>query len=234
MSEATAKLLRRAGVDFAILGPSEMCTGDSARRSGNEYLFQMLATENINNLNEMGVQKIVTQCPHCFNALSNEYPQYGGNWEVLHHTQFLEELVESGALDLSEARLDERIVYHDSCYLGRHNDIYMSPRNVIGTLSGVEIVEAPRNGNEGMCCGAGGARMWMEETIGTKVNDERSEELINTGASRIATACPFCYVMIDDGVKGQGFEEDQIKVADISIHLVEALEAGQSEPTPSD
>ena len=234
VSEATAKLLRRAGVDFAILGPSEMCTGDSARRSGNEYLFQMLATENINNLNEMGVQKIVTQCPHCFNALSNEYPQYGGNWEVLHHTQFLEELVESGALDLSEARLEERIVYHDSCYLGRHNDIYMSPRNVIGTLSGVEIVEAPRNGNEGMCCGAGGARMWMEETIGTKVNDERSEELINTGASRIATACPFCYVMIDDGVKGQGFEEDQIKVADISIHLVEALEAGQSEPTPSD
>ena len=229
VSEATSKLLRRAGVDFAILGPAEMCTGDSARRSGNEYLFQMLATENINSLNEMGVRKIVTQCPHCFNTLKNEYPQYGGNWEVLHHTQFLEELVESGALDLSEARLEERIVYHDSCYLGRHNDVYMSPRNVIGNLGGVEIVEAPRNGNNGMCCGAGGARMWMEETIGTKVNDERSQELIDTGASRIATACPFCYVMIDDGVKAQGFEEDQIKVADISIHLIEALEATEAQ-----
>ena len=229
VSEATAKLLQRAGVDFAILGPAEMCTGDSARRSGNEYLFQMLATQNINSLNEMGVQKIVTQCPHCFNTLKNEYPQYGGNWEVLHHTQFLEELVESGALDLSEARLDERIVYHDSCYLGRHNDVFMSPRNVIGNLSGVEIVEAPRNGTNGMCCGAGGARMWMEETIGTKVNDERSQELVATGASRIATACPFCYVMIDDGVKAHGLEEDAVRVADISIHLVEALEAGTSE-----
>ena len=234
VSEATTKLLKRAGVDFAILGASEMCTGDSARRSGNEYLFQMLASENVNNLNEMGVQKIVTQCPHCFNTLKNEYPQYGGNWEVIHHTQFLEELVESGALDLSEAKLDERIVYHDSCYLGRHNDVYMSPRNVIGNLSGVEIVEAPRNGTKGMCCGAGGARMWMEETIGTKVNDERSEELINTGASRIATACPFCYVMIDDGVKGKGFEEDQVKVADISIHLVEALEAADADTVIAD
>ena len=234
VSEATTKLLKRAGVDFAILGASEMCTGDSARRSGNEYLFQMLASENVSNLNEMGVQKIVTQCPHCFNTLKNEYPQYGGNWEVIHHTQFLEELVESGALDLSEAKLDERIVYHDSCYLGRHNDVYMSPRNVIGNLSGVEIVEAPRNGTKGMCCGAGGARMWMEETIGTKVNDERSEELINTGASRIATACPFCYVMIDDGVKGKGFEEDQVKVADISIHLVEALEAADADTVIAD
>ena len=234
VSEATTKLLKRAGVDFAILGASEMCTGDSARRSGNEYLFQMLASENVSNLNEMGVQKIVTQCPHCFNTLQNEYPPYGGNWEVIHHTQFLEELVESGALDLSEAKLDERIVYHDSCYLGRHNDVYMSPRNVIGNLSGVEIVEAPRNGTKGMCCGAGGARMWMEETIGTKVNDERSEELINTGASRIATACPFCYVMIDDGVKGKGFEEDQVKVADISIHLVEALEAADADTVIAD
>ena len=141
----------------------------------------------------------------------------------------MEELVESGALDLSEARLDERIVYHDSCYLGRHNDVFMSPRNVIGNLSGVEIVEAPRNGTNGMCCGAGGARMWMEETIGTKVNDERSQELVATGARRIATACPFCYVMIDDGVKAHGLEEDAVRVADISIHLVEALEAGTSE-----
>jgi Fe-S oxidoreductase len=224
VSEATANLLRRAGVDFAILGSSEMCTGDSARRSGNEYLFQMLAAQNINTLNEMGVQKIVTQCPHCFNTLKNEYPQYGGKWEVIHHSQFLEDLVESGALDLSAAKLEERVVYHDSCYLGRHNDVYMAPRNVIGSLGGVEIVEAPRNGTKGMCCGAGGARMWMEETIGTKVNDERSQELLDTGATRIATACPFCYIMIDDGVKAHGVEEDQVKVADVSIHLLDALE----------
>ena len=177
----------------------------------------------------MGVQKIVTQCPHCFNTLKNEYPQYGGNWEVIHHTQFLEELVESGALDLSEAKLDERIVYHDSCYLGRHNDVYMSPRNVIGNLSGVEIVEAPRNGTKGMCCGAGGARMWMEEDIGPKVNDVRAKELVETGASRIATACPFCYIMMDDGVKAAGKEEDEVRVADLAIHLVEALEAGEQQ-----
>ncbi len=231
VSVATAKLLQRAGVDFAILGPAEMCTGDSARRAGNEYLFQMLALQNIESLNEMGVRKIVTQCPHCFNTLANEYPQYGGNWEVIHHSQLLEELVTSGALDLSQARLDERVVYHDSCYLGRHNDVYLAPRKVIGSLAGVEIVEAPRNGNNGMCCGAGGARMWMEETIGTKVNDERSKELLDTGADRIATACPFCYIMIDDGVKGHGVGEDTVKVADISIHLIDALEAGGAMPT---
>jgi Fe-S oxidoreductase len=184
----------------------------------------MLAAQNINTLNEMGVQKIVTQCPHCFNTLKNEYPQYGGKWEVIHHSQFLEDLVESGALDLSSAKLEERVVYHDSCYLGRHNDVYMAPRNVIGSLGGVEIVEAPRNGTKGMCCGAGGARMWMEETIGTKVNDERSQELLDTGATRIATACPFCYIMIDDGVKANGVEEEQVKVADVSIHLLDALE----------
>jgi len=228
VSVATAKLLQRAGVDFAILGPGENCTGDSARRSGNEYLFQMLAAENITALNGMGVRKIITQCPHCFNTLRNEYPQYGGNWEVIHHAQFLEQLVADGRLDLSQARLDERVVYHDSCYLGRHNDVYLAPRNVIGSLGGVEIVEAPRNGTKGMCCGAGGARMWMEETLGTKVNDERSRELLDTGADRIATACPFCYIMIDDGVKGHGVEDDQVKVADISIHLIDALEASEN------
>lgn len=228
VTQATAKLLKRAGIDFAILGPSEMCTGDSARRAGNEYVFQMLATQNTEMLNEMGVKKILTQCPHCFNTLGNEYPQLGGNYEVIHHSQFLERLVTNGQLDLSSARLDERIVYHDSCYLGRHNDVYMAPRRVIGDLAGVELVEAPRNGTKGMCCGAGGARMWMEETIGTKVNDERAAELVATGASRIATACPFCYIMIDDGVKANGVEDDAVKVADISIHLIDALEAGET------
>jgi Fe-S oxidoreductase len=219
-----AKLMQRAGVDFAILGPSENCTGDPARRSGNEYIFQMLAMQNVEALNGMAVQKIVTQCPHCFNTLANEYPQLGGNYEVVHHSQLLEWLIAEERLDLSDARLDERVVYHDSCYLGRHNDVYLAPRRVIGSLGGIEIVEAGRNGTKGMCCGAGGARMWMEETIGKKVNDERSQELIATGASRIAVACPFCYIMIDDGTKAAGKEEDEVRVADISMHLLEALE----------
>jgi Fe-S oxidoreductase len=184
----------------------------------------MLATQNIETLDRMGVRKIITQCPHCFNTLQNEYPQLGGNYEVIHHSQLLEQLVESGQLDLTDAKLEERVVYHDSCYLGRHNDVYVAPRKVIGSLKGIEIVEAPRNGTKGMCCGAGGARMWMEEHVGKQVNVERSQELLATGASRIATACPFCYIMIDDGVKGQGVEDDQVRVADIAIHVLEALE----------
>ena len=233
VSEAMAKLMRRAGLDFAILGSNEMCTGDPARRSGNEYIYQMLAMQNIETLNTMGVKKIVTQCPHCFNTLGNEYPQLDGHYEVIHHTQLLENLIADGKLDMSRARLDERIVYHDSCYLGRHNDIYMSPRKVIGSLGGVEIVEAPRNGTKGMCCGAGGARMWMEESIGTKVNDERSRELVATGADRIATACPFCYVMMDDGVKAASTEDDGPKVADIAMHVLEAIEAGEAREASS-
>ncbi|MER3452547.1 MAG: iron-sulfur protein [Acidimicrobiia bacterium] len=227
VSVATAKLLQRAGIDFAILGPSELCTGDPARRSGNEYLFQMLATQNIETMNQMGVRKIITQCPHCFNTLKNEYPQLGGNYEVVHHSQFLEWLIETGRLDLGGARLEERVVYHDSCYLGRHNDIYLAPRRVLGSLAGIEIVEAPRNGTRGMCCGAGGARMWMEEHTGTKVNTERSRELLATGATRVATACPFCYVMMDDGVKEHG--RDDVVVADISMHLLEAIEEAAPE-----
>ncbi len=227
VTQAMAKLLRRAGIDVAILGPSEMCTGDPARRSGNEYLFQMLAMPNVEMLNGMGVRKIITQCPHCFNTLKNEYPQLGGHYEVVHHSQFLEQLIETGRLDLAGATLEERVTYHDSCYLGRHNDVYLAPRKVIGKLKGIDIVEMPRNGVQGMCCGAGGARMWMEETIGEKVNDARAKEAIATGATRIATACPFCYIMLDDGVKGQGFEEDQIRVADISMHLLEAIERGE-------
>ena len=228
VTQAMAELMTRAGVDFAILGPAENCTGDSARRSGNEYLFQMLASQNIEALNTMGVKKIVTQCPHCFNTLANEYPQLGGHYEVVHHSQFLEWLVDEGRLDLSDARLEERVVYHDSCYLGRHNDIYKAPRKVLGRLGGIQIVEAERNGTKGMCCGAGGARMWMEETIGEKVNDVRARELIDTGASRVATACPFCFIMIDDGVKAAGVEDDEVRVADIAIHVLEAIETGEA------
>ena len=227
VTQAMAKLLRRAGISVAILGPSEMCNGDSARRSGNEYLFQMLAIPNIEMLNGMGVKKIITQCPHCFNTLKNEYPQLGGNYELVHHSQLLESLIASGQLDVSQATLEERLTYHDSCYLGRHNDVYLAPRKVVGSIKGIEIVEMPRNGTKGMCCGAGGARMWMEENIGTKVNDERAREAIETGASRVATACPFCYIMPDDGVKAAGVEESDVKVADIAIHLLDAIEAGE-------
>jgi Fe-S oxidoreductase/nitrate reductase gamma subunit len=227
VTQAMAKLLARAGIDFGILGPSEMCTGDPARRSGNEYLFQMLAMPNIEMMNGMGVKKVITQCPHCFNTLKNEYPQLGGHYEVVHHSQFLEWLIDTGKLDVSLASLEERVTYHDSCYLGRHNDVYLAPRKVIGNLKGIDIVEMPRNGTKGMCCGAGGARMWMEETIGKKVNDERAQEAIATGATRVATACPFCYVMLDDGVKGAGKDEDEVRVADISMHLLEAIERGE-------
>jgi Fe-S oxidoreductase/nitrate reductase gamma subunit len=226
-SRALAKLLERADIDFAILGPGEMCNGDQARRAGNEYIFQMLAMQNIETFEGMGVKKIITQCPHCFNVLKNEYPQLGGNYEVVHHSQFLDELVKSGKLSLAGASLEERVTYHDSCYLGRHNDVYMAPRRVVGSLAGIDLVEMPRNGTKAMCCGAGGARMWMEENVGKKVNTERSQEAIATGASRIAVACPFCYVMFDDGVKGEG-KDEEVRVQDIAEILWEAIEQGSS------
>ena len=230
-SRAMAKLLQRADIDFAILGPSELCTGDSARRSGNEYIFQMLALQNIESLNTMGVTKIITQCPHCFNTLKNEYPQYGGNYEVIHHSQLLMELIDDGRLSLEGASLSERITYHDSCYLGRHNDVYLAPRKVIGSLAGIDIVEMPRNGNNGLCCGAGGARMWMEESIGKKVNTERAQEALSTGAERVAVACPFCWVMMDDGIKGEG--RDDVVVSDIAEVLLESIESADHADAPT-
>src|SRR5215831_17962008 len=231
-SRSLAKLLQRAGIDFAILGPGENCNGDQARRAGNEYIFQMLAMQNVETFEAMGVKKIITQCPHCFNVLKNEYPQLGGNYEVVPHSQFLDELVKSGKLSLAGASLEERVTYHDSCYLGRHNDIYLAPRKVIGALAGIDIVEMPRNGTRGMCCGAGGARMWMEEHVGKNVNVERAQEAIGTGASRIAVACPFCYVMLEDGVKGEG-KDDDVKVQDIAEILVEAIERGEHSLAPA-
>jgi len=189
----------------------------------------MLAMQNIETLGGMEVKKIVTQCPHCFNTLKNEYPQYGGSYEVVHHSQLLTELLADGRLSLEGASLAERVTYHDSCYLGRHNDVYMAPRKVIGSLAGIDIVEMPRNGTRGMCCGAGGARMWMEEHVGKKVNDERSEEALATGASRIAVACPFCYVMMEDGVKAKGADEE-VKVQDIAEVLLEAVESDDKAP----
>jgi Fe-S oxidoreductase/nitrate reductase gamma subunit len=221
VARSTAVLLKHAGVDFAILGPTELCTGDPARRSGNEYLFQMLAAQNIETLDGLGVKKIIVHCPHCFNVLKNEYPQLGGNYEVIHHSQLLQHLIEEGRLQVGDALAGKRIVYHDSCYLGRHNDIYEEPRKVVASLGGVDVVEMPRNRTRSFCCGAGGARMWMEERMGKKVNVERADEALSVGADVIAVACPFCLIMLDDGVKERRRED--VRVGDISMVLAESL-----------
>ena len=218
---ATARLLHEAGVDFAILGPAELCTGDPARRSGNEFVFQQLALQNIETLNDLGVTKVITQCPHCFNTIKNEYSQFGGDYEVIHHSQLLSALVEQGLLEprTGEAK---KVVYHDSCYLGRHNDIYLAPRGVVASIGGIQVVEMERSGTQSFCCGAGGAQMWMEEQVGKKVNIERAEEAIATGADEVAVACPFCFVMLDDGVRELGRDGD-VAVKDISMILAESV-----------
>ncbi len=214
---STARLLHEAGVEFAILGPKEFCTGDPARRTGNEFVFQQMALQNIETLNDLGVKKVVTQCPHCFNTLGNEYPQFGGDYEVIHHSELLMDLVQAGKLVPKGTTEKKTITYHDSCYLGRHNDVYEAPREVIGAMA--NLVEMPRNGTRGLCCGAGGGRFWMEEQTGKKVNIERSEEALATGADEVAVACPFCYVMLDDGIKELGSEN--VVVKDISMLLAE-------------
>jgi len=200
VSQAFARLMQKAGVKFAILGPEEKCTGDPARRIGNEYLFQTLAKENVATLNRHGVKKIVTACPHCFNTLKNEYPQFGGNYEVIHHSQLLDELLTAGRLKPSKP-VAAKVTHHDSCYLGRYNDIYDEPRRVLQALPQVQTVEMSRCRDKGFCCGAGGARMWMEETIGEKVNHRRLTHVMETGADVVATACPYCLIMMDDAAK---------------------------------
>jgi Fe-S oxidoreductase/nitrate reductase gamma subunit len=215
---STARLLHEAGVDFAILGPMEMCTGDPARRAGNEYVFQQLALQNIETLNDLGVTKVITQCPHCFNTLGNEYPQLGGEYDVVHHSQLLMDLLADGRIT-PKNRADERVTFHDPCYLGRHNDVFGAPRKLLNVVSS-DVVEMPRNGTNSFCCGAGGSQMWMEEQTGKKVNIERTEEAVATGSDVIATGCPFCFVMLDDGVKELG-EDDQVAVKDISMLLAE-------------
>ncbi len=213
---STARLLHEAGVDFAILGPRELCTGDPARRTGNEYVFQGLALQNIETLNDLGITKIITQCPHCFNTLGNEYPQFGGDYEVIHHSELLMKLVEDGRV--TPKSNGQSITFHDPCYLGRHNDVFVAPRDVIDAMG--ERVEMPRNGTRSFCCGAGGGRMWMEEQTGKKVNIERSEEAIATGADIVATGCPFCFVMMDDGVKELDAAES-VEVMDIAMLLAD-------------
>jgi len=221
VTQAIARLLNEAGIDYAILGPKEQCTGDPARRSGNEYLFQQLALTNIQTLNDLGVKKVITQCPHCFNTLKNEYPQLGGDYEVLHHSQLLMSLLRDGRLS-AEGNGGKKITYHDPCYLGRHNDIFVAPRTVIASIGGIDLIEMDRCGNQSLCCGAGGAQFWMEEQIGKKVNTERAGEAVGTGADEVAVACPFCYVMIDDGIKELG-RGDDVAVRDIAEILAERV-----------
>ena len=214
---STAKLLQTAGVDFAILGPREACNGDPARRMGDEYTFQRLAGENVQTLNGAGVKKIITTCPHCFNTLGNEYTDFGGNYEVVHHTEFLAELVREGRL--SPAPSDRTITYHDSCYLARHNDVRSQPRELVDAVG--KAIEMPRNRERTFCCGAGGARMWMEEKRGRPINQERVREAASTGAETLAVACPFCTVMLDDGVRETG---TKLQVFDLATLLHEAVE----------
>jgi Fe-S oxidoreductase len=215
-AESTAKLLQKAGVDFAILGPREACTGDPARRMGNEYVFQEYAQQNVSTLNEARVKKIVASCPHCFNTLANEYGDFGGNYQVMHHTELLAELVDEGKLQPAAGA--QSITYHDSCYLARHNDVRMQPRKLLNVIG--QPVEMKRNGKQTFCCGAGGGHMWMEER-GGPINEERAREATETGAETLAVACPFCTVMLDDGVKAVGSE---LRVADVATLLAEAIE----------
>jgi Fe-S oxidoreductase len=212
IARAVASVLLEAGVDFAILGQQELCNGDPARRAGNEYLFQTLAEQNVEAMNGAGVKKIVVNCPHCFNTLRNEYPDYGGTYEVLHYTQLFAELIAEGRI-LLDGVLNGVLTYHDPCYLGRHNGVYGEPRRVLDAVPGLETVEMPRHHERALCCGAGGARMWMEEHLGKRINTERTEEAISTGAAKMGVACPFCYIMLDDGAKATG---ERIEVSDVS------------------
>jgi Fe-S oxidoreductase len=227
VTRAFAQILQAAGVSFAILGAEEACTGDHARRAGNEFLFQMMAAQNIATLNGYGVKKIVTTCPHCFNTLKNEYPELGGNYEVIHHTTLLQQLINDGCIKLQDGGgfKGKKITYHDSCYLGRANGIYEAPRKVLEALD-AELVEMKRCRINGLCCGAGGAQMFKEEEKGeTRVNWERTNEALQTGASVIAAACPFCNTMMTDGVKVKE-KENEVQVLDVA-EMVAASLAGQ-------
>lgn len=230
VTKAFATILQHVGIRFAILGKEEMCTGDPARRAGNEFLFQMMAYQNIQTLNMYEVKKIVTICPHCFNILRNEYAELGGNYEVIHHTTFLQQLIDEGRLKLTDATTfkGKKITYHDSCYLGRGNGIYEAPRKVLEALD-ADLVEMKRCGKYGMCCGAGGAQMFKEEEPGkTRVNLDRSAEAIGTGAEVVAVACPFCNTMLTDGVKAAE-KEDSVKVQDVAEILAASLPKAEAE-----
>lgn len=223
VSVAFSKLMQHAGISFAILGTEEKCNGDAARRMGNEYLAQTMMAENIETLNRYNVKKVVATCPHCFHSLSKEYPQLGGNFEVEHHTEFLNRLVEEGKLKIdAEKKNTQTVTYHDSCYLARYNDVTESPRTML-QATGAQLVEMPRTKDKGLCCGAGGGRMWMEEHHGKRINIERTEEALATGASTVASACPFCLTMVNDGVKAKEAAE-KVQVRDVAEILLDAIE----------
>jgi len=226
ITRAFAGILNQIGIRYAILGKEEMCTGDPARRAGNEFIFQMMAYQNIQTLNNYKISKIVTACPHCFNILKNEYPELGGQYEVVHHTVFLQQLIDEGKIRLKEGGSfkGKKITYHDSCYLGRGNGIYDAPRKILEALD-AELVEMKRCRSKGLCCGAGGAQMFKEEEKGTtRINFERTHEAVETSASVIASACPFCNTMLTDGVKHEE-KEDQVRVMDVAEMI--ALELTQ-------
>ncbi len=222
ITKAFVKLLNNAGVEFAVLGTEESCTGDPAKRAGNEFLFQMQAVTNIEVMNAYEVKKIVTACPHCFNTINNEYPQLGGNYEVMHHTQFLKSLLADGRLKVEGGKFKgKKITFHDPCYLGRANGEYEAPRDLLRKLE-VELVEMKRCKTNGLCCGAGGAQMFKEPEPGNKdINIERTEEAIETGAEIVAAGCPFCNTMMTDGVKGTG-KEGAVEVMDVAEMIANA------------
>ena len=224
ITKAFATILEKVGTKYAILGKEEMCTGDPARRAGNEFMFQMMAYQNIQVLDGYGIKKIVTACPHCFNIFKNEYPALGGNYEVIHHATFIQQLIDSGKITMNEngAYKGKKITYHDSCYLGRANGIYEAPRKVLEALD-AELIEMKRCKSNGLCCGAGGAQMFKEEEAGdVRINIERSNEALATGASIIAAACPFCNTMMTDGVKNKE-KEDEVAGLDIAELVAASL-----------
>jgi len=221
-SQALVRLLRAAGVKFAILGSEETCTGDAARRLGNEYLFQTLAAANVDTLNRYGVRKIVTNCPHCFNTLAHEYPDFGGSFEVMHGTEMIAELIASGRLRLT-TEVRRELTFHDPCYLGRTNGEYAAPRAVLAAIPGLTLREAPLARQKAMCCGAGGGRMWLEEKLGGRINQERVRQLGASGATDIAVACPFCAVMIGNGQQELGMES--ARTVDVIAMAAQALPA---------
>lgn len=224
ITRAFATILNAAEISFAILGNEEQCTGDPARRAGNEFLFQMSALQNIEVLNAYEIKKIVTACPHCFNTLKNEYPALGGDYEVIHHTQFLQELIEQGRLKLKEGGdfKGKKITYHDSCYMGRVNGVYEAPRSVLSQLD-ADLVEMKRSRKNGLCCGAGGAQMWKEDEPGDKrINTERVEEALGTGAEAIVANCPFCITMLNDGITAKE-KQESVMVYDLSEMIVNNL-----------
>lgn len=221
-----ARLLYRSGVSFAVLGAKESCTGDPARRLGNEYLFQMQAMQNIEVLKQAKVKKVVASCPHCFNSIAREYPSLGGNFEVMHHTQLLEQLIASQKV--APGVFESKVTYHDPCYLGRHNEVYDEPRGVLSAIRGVESVEMHRHRSKSFCCGAGGSRMWLEEKIGKRINLERTDQALSTGANVISTACPFCMIMLDDAVKArtaEGATAEGKEVLDVAQILERSMDA---------